>query len=85
MVRRQLERLVTYPSGHPRNPLTAEQLRAKLARLAAPVVGESAVRALVAEVDAIEDAASVEPLTALLRTRPIREAIGAAASGSAGR
>lgn len=82
---RQVETLVTYPSGHPRNPLTATELRAKVARLTVPVVGESTARALVAEVDAIEDAPSIEPLTALLRSGPRREAVGAAANGGVSR
>jgi 2-methylcitrate dehydratase PrpD len=65
---RQVETLVTYPLGHPNNPLGPADLRAKAMRLAAPVVGAATAEALMAEVEGIEQAASIDALMALLRT-----------------
>lgn len=79
---RQVERLVTYPSGHPQNPLTPSELRAKALRLVGPVIGEGAARALLAEIDAIEQAPSVLRLTAILRGASVPEPAGAASVSS---
>jgi 2-methylcitrate dehydratase PrpD len=79
---REVESLVTYPSGHPNNPLTPDQLRAKLERLATPVVGAPTVQALLGEIETIAEAPSVKPLMALLRRGPIQAP--ASTSGLAG-
>jgi 2-methylcitrate dehydratase PrpD len=73
---RSVDSLVTYPLGHPRNPLSPDELRAKVERLASPVVGKAVTAALVAEVAGIWQAQSIEPLLALLRTAPISSAAG---------
>jgi 2-methylcitrate dehydratase PrpD len=75
---RAVESLVTYPSGHPRNPLTDTELRAKVARLAVPVAGEQAVQALVETVGGIGTAPSIEPLMALLRQSAARASVPSA-------
>ena len=76
----RLEKLVTYPIGHPRNPLTPADLRAKVERLAVPVVGEATVASLVAEVEGLWQADSIEPLMALFRSEPIQAAAVATAT-----
>jgi 2-methylcitrate dehydratase PrpD len=68
---REVESLVTYPSGHPRNPLTVTELHEKVARLVVPVAGEAVLRGLLAEVDGIAAATSIEALMALLRHSPV--------------
>ena len=74
---RQVETLVTYPLGHPRNPLGPAELRAKVERLAEPVIGAAATVALVAEVDTIRQAGSIDGLMALLRTEPLPDPVAA--------
>ena len=80
---REVETLVTYPKGHPQNPLAATELRTKFARLTVPVVGDTTSQALRDAIDGIESARSLGPLAALLRTSPIdtSAAVVAAAGG----
>ncbi|WP_337997546.1 MmgE/PrpD family protein [Oleispirillum naphthae] len=50
---------VDHPSGSIENPMTPEQMNAKVHLLADPVVGKASVDALIAAVDHLEDAESV--------------------------
>jgi len=70
---RRLESRVTYPSGHPRAPLTAAQLGDKFSQLSAPIVGLETARAIIAQVAALDSGAPLDSLTALLRF-PVRYA-----------
>jgi 2-methylcitrate dehydratase len=50
-----LERTVTYPPGHEKNPLTDDQLRAKFRGLAEPALGAERAEALWVRLSRIED------------------------------
>jgi 2-methylcitrate dehydratase PrpD len=64
------EALVIYPAGHPENPLTPNQLRAKFNRLAEKVVGAETALAIASSVLDLDAAPSVVPLMRLLACDP---------------
>ena len=64
---RPVQSLVTYPTGHPRNPLSPAALRAKFDRLASPVAGQAALDEIAALVDRIDSVTSTDRLMSLLR------------------
>lgn len=60
-------RRVPYAKGCPENPLAATELEAKFRRLTSEVMADGAAQQLIAVVDGIASAPSVEPLLSLLR------------------
>ncbi len=64
---RTLSRRVEHAKGTPENPLTADEVRAKYLGLAAPVMPRARAEAIMAAVDAIDEAADLSRLGALLR------------------
>jgi len=66
---RMLSRRVEHAKGTRENPLTAGEVRAKYARLTAPVVPRPRAEAIAAAVDAIDEAPGLARLAALLRQK----------------
>jgi 2-methylcitrate dehydratase len=52
--------------GHPKNPFSDDELRAKIVENAEPIMGKAAVEKLVKYLLAIETAANIKDLTALM-------------------
>lgn len=59
-----------YSPGHPRNPVTDEQLEAKFRSLAEPVLGADRATEVIGLVGQLETLPSIEPLMALLAGHP---------------
>jgi 2-methylcitrate dehydratase PrpD len=64
---RALSRRVEHAKGTRENPLTGEEVRAKYLRLTARTVSPARAKAIMAEVDSIDEAATLVRLAALLR------------------
>ena len=68
--------LVEFPPGHPKNPITDEQLTEKFSGLACPVVGESVandIRRIVASLETLDSVTGLMKL--LVFALPPREGI----------
>ena len=57
---------VTYPRGHPRNPLSASELQQKFLGLAEPVIGRTMAKQLDSLLDRLDEVPDVAQLTAYL-------------------
>jgi 2-methylcitrate dehydratase len=64
---RRLERTVSQQKGHPDNPLSRDELLAKMTSLTAPNTDAAFAERLLALVEALPDAANVNDLVTLLR------------------
>jgi len=66
---RSPESLVVYAAGHPRHPLSDDQLHAKFVALATPVVGGGLAEATLGLANDLSRAVSLAPLMAAIRSR----------------
>jgi 2-methylcitrate dehydratase PrpD len=74
------ERMVVYPMGHPRNPLSEEQVAEKFRMLAAPVIGSARAESVMRIAANLPRETSIAPLMAALRA-PVAPALQSGGRG----